>query len=691
MIKRFAIKVGTHPLFIGAALSIMLVLIVDPEINRYKVKVIEKILTPGITQVYYSDLDGDGESEEIEIDPTSTLLKIILLDEKLLVSQNNLRSQPLDHEYVYAGDCNGDGIEEIYLLTLRGDSILLNILDSEDPEKFMLTDRLVYHNDTIHFDLDVPTSHIAGLFDFQDGRGKTLIFSISAGYSKLPRSIYRYDIARNELMVSPEIGVALYQLSLFDVDLDSVPEILVNTSATGNFHTYIPFSDHSSWLMVLDKDLQFFFDPVEFEGYPSNLEIAPFRDGDSILLAVLHDSYGNESDQPRIYLFNHQGCHLNSRSLARAERGQYFLTSDHMENGSRILLLNARQGKVTCLDKNLEVAEIFNTPVLFRGKPLDLKDLDQDGLPEYIFTGEKYGTFAILTRDLKHPLVVDLDAGSYPFYFTQVIRAGQICFYAQFEDMGYILQYDRNPLYSLKIPMLLFLYALTSFLVFVIYRMQKFRANQQFLARNKIIKLQILALKNQIDPHFTFNVLNNIGSLYATGKDHEKGYDIFVRYARMLRQTIQHSDQIFSTLKEEIEFIQDYIALEQFRSKDLFGFEFISTQEVDLETRIPRMLIHSFVENSIKHGIRQMTRGGELRISVTRHGRSHCISVRDNGPGLSSASSGHSNGTGKGLVIVNELINLFNTLERTKISYTLNDLASPQGTHGTEAVILIPD
>ena len=690
MIKQFAIKVGTHPLFIGAVLSIILLLIIDPKINRYKVEVVEKILTPGITQVYYFDLDGDGESEMLEIDPTTRLLKIMLMDEHLMVSQNNLRSNPLDHEYVYAGDYNGDGKLEIFLLTMRGDSILLNILDPQVRDEFILKDRLVYHSDTIHFDLDVPTSNFAGLIDFQDGRGKTLVFSISAGYSKLPRGIYRYDIARDELMASPVIGVAFYGLRLFDIDLDSVPEILVNTSATGNFHTYIPYSDQSSWLMVLDKDLQFYFEPVEFGGYPSYLEIAPLRSGDSILLAVFQDSYGSGSEQPGICLFDHQGRHLASRSMDRTERSQYFLTTAHTGNRSRILLLNALQGKVLSLDQNLEVEDIFETPVLFRGRPLDLADLDQDGTPEYIFYGEKYGAFTILTADLKHPLVVDLDARSYPFYFTQVFREGKTGFYVQFDDMGYILQYYRNPLYYLKIPMLLLLYGLTSFLVYMIYRMQRFRANQQFLARNKIIKLQILALKNQIDPHFTFNVLNNIGALYATGKDHERGYDIFVRYARMLRQTIQHSDQIFSTLKEEIEFIQDYIALEQFRCNHHFSFEFISTPEVDLETRIPRMLIHSFVENSIKHGIRQVARGAELRISITRDAQRHLVSVRDNGPGLSSPSTGYSNGTGRGLIIVNELITLFNALEKTRISYSLNDLASPQGTQGAEAVILIP-
>jgi sensor histidine kinase YesM len=102
------------------------------------------------------------------------------------------------------------------------------------------------------------------------------------------------------------------------------------------------------------------------------------------------------------------------------------------------------------------------------------------------------------------------------------------------------------------------------------------------------------------------------------------------------------------------------------------------------------MLIHTFVENAIKYAIRSKSEGGLLKIVVMTKDNTCQIIVEDNGPGLES--SGASNkGTGKGLLILNELIELYYRLEKVKISYTLQNITGQANTvAGTRAVIEVP-
>jgi sensor histidine kinase YesM len=99
------------------------------------------------------------------------------------------------------------------------------------------------------------------------------------------------------------------------------------------------------------------------------------------------------------------------------------------------------------------------------------------------------------------------------------------------------------------------------------------------------------------------------------------------------------------------------------------------------------MLIHTFVENSIKYAIRSKSEGGALKIFLMRKDNIYQIIVEDNGPGLESQSLS-SKGTGKGLIILNELIELYYKLEKVKITYTLQNIPGQGNTiSGTRAII----
>lgn len=691
MFRKQLIKILIHPFFIGLVITGIILFFALPDVSRYKVDEVERIATDGWRTIFFPDLDQDGTSEEIFMDRAPNMLQLMLLRDRKLIEQYNLRSKPLSIGFFYSGDYNSDGYEEIYLLTMRNDSLLLSIIDPLVRRDYLLHERLVFYSDTIQFKNEFPEAQMIGLSGFPEGPNKKLIFSICSGFARQPRNIFRYDLDQDQLEMSPLSGASVHNPCLFDLDGDSLNELLLETTAPGNYQTFIPYSDHSSWLMVLDDDMEFLFPPVEFPGYPSYVRVSPFILDDSVFLAVLHHYYGTDTIQSGLYVYDHQGLLVRSREMEFTGWGTLFLVVGKRDASPVVYVLDNVHQEINVFDEHLNLVRVRETAPLGKKNIFFHHDLDNDGIPEMIWMGERMGTFVIYRQGFKDPLLVDLQENSYPSYCITLRRDGKDLFYAQFQDAGYIAAYEKNPFYYLKYPFALGSWLLVSLAVFLIFRLQQFRARKQYMTRNKIIELQILSLKNQIDPHFTFNILNAIGSLYIKGTDRSKAYNIFIKYSDLLRQTIRNSDKISVSLEEEIRFIENYLELEQIRSDYSFECDLNISEDVDLRKKIPRMLVFSFVENSVKHGVRRVKQNGQLSISISAADH-HCqISIRDNGPGLNNQNDTR-NGTGKGMQIIDEMIALFFELEGKKISYTMRDLASDnQESTGTETFIVIPD
>jgi LytS/YehU family sensor histidine kinase len=219
-------------------------------------------------------------------------------------------------------------------------------------------------------------------------------------------------------------------------------------------------------------------------------------------------------------------------------------------------------------------------------------------------------------------------------------------------------------------------------------QMYRLRINQK--TEQEMTSLQMKAIKNQIDPHFTFNVLNAIGSLYANETDRNRADYIFGKYAKMIRQTVVTSDQIIVTLAEELDFIRNYLDIERFRCDDSFDYSVIVDDDEYMDIRIPRMLILTFVENAVKYGIRSRNNMGNIKIDISRSKKNLTVVVENSGPGPETLTN-NAQATGRGLVILNELIELYFRLEKVKIRYRLGNMYGGNNIiTGTSAVITIP-
>jgi two-component system, LytTR family, sensor kinase len=165
-----------------------------------------------------------------------------------------------------------------------------------------------------------------------------------------------------------------------------------------------------------------------------------------------------------------------------------------------------------------------------------------------------------------------------------------------------------------------------------------------------LLAAKIEALANQISPHFLFNTLTSISSLIRTQP--ETARTLIGKLSGLLRRLMRSTDH-FVTLREELESIDEYLAIEVVR----FGPHLKVDKQIApaaLDIVVPSMILQPLVENSIKHGLSSKVGGGRITIkTIVRDGHT-IIEVHDDGLGMTEERLGRALGDGIGLSNVNE-------------------------------------
>jgi Histidine kinase/Y_Y_Y domain/Two component regulator propeller len=213
---------------------------------------------------------------------------------------------------------------------------------------------------------------------------------------------------------------------------------------------------------------------------------------------------------------------------------------------------------------------------------------------------------------------------------------------------------------------------------------QKNKKNKERLEETNRIQKQFAeleqqALQSQMNPHFIFNCLNSIQQYILTG-DREKANQYLTGFAYLIRQTLNISSQKTISLREEAEYLTRYLDMEQMRFGDNFIYQVKLEDIINPETvQIPSLLIQPFVENSLRHGIRNLTdRVGKIDITFSLINKIITCRITDNGIGRDKAaeykSNQHIEYQSKGMDLTNKRINLLNSVSEKKISLTITDL-----------------
>jgi two-component system, LytTR family, sensor kinase len=149
-----------------------------------------------------------------------------------------------------------------------------------------------------------------------------------------------------------------------------------------------------------------------------------------------------------------------------------------------------------------------------------------------------------------------------------------------------------------------------------------------------LLQARMEALQNQINPHFLFNTLNSVSSLVRFDPDTARG--MIIKLANILRRLL-HSSDAFVPLREEVEFIDNYLDIEvvRFGRDKLHVLKDLEPQSLDV--MVPSMLLQPLVENSIKHGLSSKIDGGSIHLRSRMADSKLIVEVEDDGVGMGAA------------------------------------------------------
>jgi two-component system LytT family sensor kinase len=195
-------------------------------------------------------------------------------------------------------------------------------------------------------------------------------------------------------------------------------------------------------------------------------------------------------------------------------------------------------------------------------------------------------------------------------------------------------------------------YAATLFAVTIPLKIWNNTRNERKLEEQErlLVEARLAALTSQINPHFLFNTLNSVSSLIRT--DPNQARVMVVRLSKVLRRLLRKHEN-FTTLRDELSFIDDYLSIEVVRFGEKLRFEKDIAPDA-LDMLVPSMLLQPLVENSIKHGLSNKVEGGSIRIAAYRKGATLTVVVEDDGVGIPEIKLNTLLDRGIGVTNVNE-------------------------------------
>ncbi|HET9298804.1 MAG TPA: histidine kinase [Candidatus Polarisedimenticolaceae bacterium] len=203
-------------------------------------------------------------------------------------------------------------------------------------------------------------------------------------------------------------------------------------------------------------------------------------------------------------------------------------------------------------------------------------------------------------------------------------------------------------------------------------RERELRATQ---LESQLVQAQLQALRMQLHPHFLFNTLHAVSVLVRKGDD-QAAVRMIAGLSDLLRLALDSAGAHEVPLRQEIDFVERYLSIEQIRFRDRLEVA-VSLAPDTLDALVPNMLLQPLVENAVRHGVARSAFGSKISIQAQRVDGKLEIRIRDTGPGpLGSVVSGSG-------------VGLSNARERLSRLYgTEHELRLEPGSAGGALVVL---
>ncbi|MEJ5051917.1 histidine kinase [Chryseobacterium culicis] len=216
---------------------------------------------------------------------------------------------------------------------------------------------------------------------------------------------------------------------------------------------------------------------------------------------------------------------------------------------------------------------------------------------------------------------------------------------------------------------------LTGLMIFI------FRTLKKVQTKNKKIALQ--SLRREMNPHFIFNSLNSVNHFIATNNELEAN-QYLTKFSKLMRGVMENSAEDFIPFQQELDLLQNYLALEKTRFADKFDYEIDVDESLNMQNlQVPGMLIQPFLENAVWHGLRYRSEKGFLKLSFDKSESHLKILIEDNGIGIEESkkqkTQHQKTREGRGMKNTLERIQLLNDLYKKDITCSVKDKENNNG------------
>jgi signal transduction histidine kinase len=190
-----------------------------------------------------------------------------------------------------------------------------------------------------------------------------------------------------------------------------------------------------------------------------------------------------------------------------------------------------------------------------------------------------------------------------------------------------------------------------------------------------LTRANLESLRMQLNPHFLFNTLNAISVMALKGERHGVVRTLTL-LSDLLRVSLENKAQVVP-LREELQFLERYLEIEEIRFKDRLTVRMALSPET-LDAEVPTLVLQPLVENAIRHGISRKPGVGEIVVSAVAADGMLVLSVSDTGPGF-----------GQRIETARQGIGLANTRARLEQLYGANQALLLEDAPGGGATVRI--
>lgn len=613
------------------------------------------------------------------------------------VIQVNLNREYIHNQFPFFGDFDGNNRDEAYIFLHSGDSLFLFGLTLQSGSPFLAKyiDKVRFVSDTVpDFTLVEPQ-----FFDLDGDGCREILFAVKGGLRVLPRALYSMNIKTGNL-TKKDVRYANLRITDNSIirSFGSGPVIAASSSASQNVpesYSKNHYSDYFTWLMVFDSALNFIFPPVKHDGdsIKTGIEAYPHtcRDSETYVFAYFKTYSPERVNVLRKYSLS--GKVADSLEIGYGESAKLFLVDDQLNK--YFLLFDYMKKCIFILGEDLMIEDEFEMPKMagFVGEWFFM-DIDGDGSAELLQLNARVQKLVIFEKSFRTAVDIDLPfycRGS-DLYITQCnFKNREANLFIQSGSNILFLDYAGNPYHYLKYPLYFAVYVLISLFFHFVFLIQKKNFIKKYEQEKYMTELELLTIKNQIDPHFTFNAINTLSGVIFE-KDQKTAHRFLVELSSVIRSTLANSRNISVKLEEELDFVRNYLSIQKFRHNNKFDFIISVAAGSDMNAIVPKMIIQTFAENAVKHGLVHKEGAGTLEINIKEREGGLVIVIEDDGIGRAGAAVVSTGSTGKGHEIIARIIELYNKLNKTNVSYRIIDRYTESGNPaGTRVEILIPE